>query len=142
MPEMNLDVFKEIFSRAPFVVDLGIQPDSVAQDGCVTSLVIEPRFLQQNGFVHAGVQATSADHSMGAAAYLFAAAGQSILTADFKMSLLRPAQGAKLICRAKVIKPGRQLVFVEAEVFCVTSAGQEQLTLKASATMAVVSGKA
>jgi len=133
----DLDRFKEMFRAAPFIADLGADVDAVSEDGCTTSLLVQPRFQQQNGFVHAGVQATLADHSMGMAAYLFAQSGQAVLTVEFKMSLLRAAKGERLVCRAKVLKPGKQFVFTEAEVFCIAN-GKEQMTLKASATMAVV----
>ncbi|HYM34330.1 MAG TPA: PaaI family thioesterase [Steroidobacteraceae bacterium] len=138
----NLDAaeLQQVFDRAPFIRDLGVTLESIAVGECVTALIVQPRFLQQNGFVHAGVQASLADHSMGAVAYSVAQAGQRVLTVEFKMSLLRAAQGEKLICRAKVLKPGKQFTFTEAEVFCVAS-GAEQLTMKASATMAVVSAE-
>jgi len=128
---------EEVFNRAPFVNDLGIKPLSLANGECVATLKIEPRLQQQNGFVHAGVQATLADHSMGAAAYSIAPIGNTVLTVEFKMSILRPAQGERLVCRAKVLKAGKQFTFVEADVFSVAS-DKETLTMKASATMAVI----
>jgi uncharacterized protein (TIGR00369 family) len=138
MSAMSVETFREVFRSAPFMNDLGVELLSVAEGACETSLIVQPRFLQQNGFVHAGVQASLADHSMGAVAYSVAKPGQHVLTVEFKMSLLRAAKGEKLICRAKVLKPGKQFTFTEAEVFCV-SGGAEQLTLKASATMGVIS---
>jgi len=42
--------------------------DSVADGECHSSLKIDQRHFQQDGFVHAGVQATMADHTAGAAA--------------------------------------------------------------------------
>ena len=46
--------------------------------------------------------------------------GQPALTAEYKLNLLSPAVGERLICRARVIKPGRQVAVVAADVFCVT----------------------
>ena len=67
--------------------------------------------------------------------------GHWILTAEFKTSLLRPAQGESLECLAHVIKPGRQVMFTEAEVYAI-AAGERKLVAKASATMMVVKSKA
>ena len=62
-------------------------------------------------------------------------------TAELKTSLLRPARCDRLVCRAHVLKPGRQLIFTEANVRCL--AGDEShLVSKASATMAVTAPKA
>ncbi len=137
MSATDLATLKELFRRAPFIADLGLELDSIGAGECVTVLKVEQRHLQQNGFVHAGVQATMADHTAGAAASTLAAAGYYIVTAEFKLSLVRAAKGERLICRSKVLKPGKQFTFAESEVFCVSS-GEERLVAKASATLAVV----
>jgi uncharacterized protein (TIGR00369 family) len=95
------------------------------------------RHLQQDGFVHAGVQATIADHTAGAAAATLAASGHYVLTAEFKISLLRAAKGSHLTCVAKVLKAGNSLTVVESEVFCGTP-GDTRLVSKATVTLAVV----
>ena len=59
-----------------------------------------------------------------------------ILTAELKTSLLRAAKGDRLVCEGRVLKPGRNLSFTEAEVWA-ESNGQRTLVMKASATMAV-----
>lgn len=137
MRDTDLDTMKERFRRAPFVADVGLELESLGAGECVTCLDIEPRHLQQNGFVHAGVQATMADHSAGAAAFTCVAAGDSVVTVEFKLSLLRAARGERLVCRSRVLKSGTQLCFAESEVYCVSS-GEERLVAKASATLAVV----
>jgi uncharacterized protein (TIGR00369 family) len=129
---------REIFRAAPFVADLGLELESVGAGECETVLQIAPRHLQQNGLIHAGVQATMADHTAGAAAFSQVQAGCYVLTAEIKISYLRAAKGEQLRCRSRVLKPGKQFTFVESEVFCI-SAGKEILVSKASATMAVVS---
>jgi uncharacterized protein (TIGR00369 family) len=141
MAEPTLEQLKAIFKRAPFIADLGIELESLGAGECTTSLTLQQRHLQQDGFVHAGVQATMADHTAGAAASTLAAEGRLVLTAEFGVKLLRAARGERLVCRAKVLKPGSQLVFVESEVFVVT-AEREVLAAKASATMVVVEPRA
>jgi uncharacterized protein (TIGR00369 family) len=137
MTDIDHSIFKELFRSAPFIVELGLKLESFGAGECVTSLNLEQRHLQQNGFVHTGVQATMADHTAGAAAGTLAEEGHHVMTVEFKISLLRAAKGEHLVCRAKVIKPGRKFSFVESEVFCM-SLGEERLVSKASATMAIL----
>lgn len=138
MPQFDLETARKVFRAAPFVADVGIEPTLVAEGECCTQLQLQPRHLQHGGQVHAGVITTMADHSAGAAAFTLAPQGASVVTADLRVSLLRAAKGEQLLCRATVIKPGRQIMFTEAEVHCVTG-GQSQLVAKFAATMAVVS---
>ena len=96
-----------------------------------------PRHLQQNGFIHAGVQTTLADHAAGGAAATVLVDGSTVLTLEFKVNLLRPARSERLLCRAEVLKAGRQATVVESEVFGYEN-GERRLYSKASVTMAVV----
>jgi uncharacterized protein (TIGR00369 family) len=138
---IDLDTLRGFFRSSPFMVDLGVEPTAV-QDGQVhTMLPIVPRFMQHTGQVHAGVMATLADHTMGAAAQSMAAVGHLAITAELKTSMLRPGKGERLVCEGRVIKPGRNISFTEAEVYA-ESAGQRTLVMKASATMAMVAAKA
>lgn len=136
----TVDEARAFFRRAPFVADLGIEVDAIGEGECTTSLAIAPRFLQHSGQVHAGVLTTLADHTAGAAAQTLAPDASFVATAELKISLLRPAKGERLVCRARVLKPGKQMSFVEAEVHAVAG-GDESLVAKASATMAMVSAK-
>lgn len=132
----DLDTARSFFGSAPFMVDLGIEPVAIGAGTVSTELVVAPRHLQHTGLVHAGVMATMADHTMGAAAQTMAPEGFWILTAELKTSLLRAAKCERLICEARVIKPGRTVTFTEAEVWAVNGA-ERTLVVKASATMAV-----
>ena len=138
MSHTDIAKLKELFRQAPFIADLGVELEELGPGECVTSLAVEPRHLQQNGFVHAGVLAAMADHSAGTAAFTLVGKGGSVVTAEFKLSLLRAARGERLRCRSKVLKPGRHFSFAESEVYCAGS-GEERLVAKASATLVVAS---
>ena len=142
--QIDLPTVRGFFQAAPFMVDLGVEPVAVAAGRVTTVLPIEPRHFQHTGQVHAGAMATMADHTMGAAAQTQAPDGHWVVTAELKTSLLRPAQGERLVCEAVVIKAGLRLSFTEAEVYSESSAelrGQRKLVMKASATMALVAKK-
>jgi len=134
---VNLEQLRAFFASAPFMADLGIEPFDCGEGRVATRLVLAPRHLQHTGVVHAGVMGAIADHTMGAAAQTMAAAGHWVLTAEFKTSLLRAGRGQRLECIGTVIKPGRQVMFTEAEVHAIDGA-QRTVVAKASATMAVV----
>jgi uncharacterized protein (TIGR00369 family) len=132
----DLSAMQDFFRQSPFMVDLGVEPVSVAAGQVVAVLQIEPRHLQHTGQVHAGVMAALVDHCMGSAAQTLAPEGRWALTAELKTSQLRAAKGQRLVCEARVLKAGRNLSFTEAEVHA-ESAGQRTLVMKASATMAL-----
>ncbi len=134
---LDLPALRAFIHRSPFMVDLGVEPLSVGEGRVATALPITPRLMQHTGQVHAGVMASLADHSMGSAAQTLAPAGRWAVTAELKTSQLRPARGARLVCEAVVLKPGRTLTFTEAEVYA-EGEGQRTLVMKASATMALV----
>lgn len=134
---MNIEEIRRIFHNAPFIAELGIELACAGDGQCETTLEIRPQHLQQDGFVHAGVQSTMADHTAGAAAGTLIGPSEIVLTAEFKINLLRPARGDRLICRATVIKPGGTLMVVESAVFCVLDS-TETLVSRLMGTMAVL----
>ena len=81
---------------------------------------------QQHGFVHGGVVGMIADSAAGYAAMTLVAADASVLTVEYKMNLVAPADGDKLIARGNVVRPGRTLIVTQAEVFAVKD-GKETL---------------
>ena len=75
-----------------------------------------PDLTQQNGFLHAGLIATIADSACGYAAYSLMPPGSEVLSVEFKVNLLRPAKGSSFTARAEVIKAGKTLTVVNANV--------------------------
>lgn len=134
---MDYQKIREIFDQANFVKDLGIQIHEIRPEECETHLDITSRHLQQTGVVHAGVIATLADHTAGGAAGTVLKENEFILTVEFKINLLRPADARKLKCISKIIKSGRTLIFAESEVFAYKNQ-KETLVSKAMVTLAVL----
>lgn len=132
------EAVEAIFRDSAFVSGLGIELKDLGPGWCESELAVTERHLQQDGYVHAGVQATIADHTAGGAAGTLAKAGEMVLTVEFKINLLRPAVGERLRCRAAVLKPGKTIVVAESEVFASRDGG-EKLTAKATVTLALVS---
>ncbi len=72
---------------------------------------------QQHGFIHGGVVGMIADSAAGYAAMTLVPNDASVLTVEYKMNLVAPAHGEKLVARGRVVRPGRTLIVTQAEVF-------------------------
>jgi uncharacterized protein (TIGR00369 family) len=84
---------------------------------------------QQNGYLHAGIITTIADSACGYAAFTLMPPGAGVLSVEFKVNLLRPAKGDSFVARAEVIKAGKTLTVVRADVFALS---EEDRTLIAT----------
>ncbi|MEQ1596149.1 MAG: PaaI family thioesterase [Casimicrobium sp.] len=85
-----------------------------------------PELSQQNGFFHAGIVSTLIDTAGGCAGATLMPPGSGVLTVEFKVNLLAPADGEKLRARGEVVKSGRTLTITQGKVF-VTKDGKETL---------------
>ena len=95
LPTTQFEEASRVFYASPFAKDLGLVLERLAVGECETSLKLLPRHMQQDGFVHAGVQAAVADHTSGGAAATLLAVGKIVLSIEFKINLLRPAKGER-----------------------------------------------
>jgi uncharacterized protein (TIGR00369 family) len=102
-------------------------------------LPVRADLAQQHGYVHGGVVGMIADSAGGYAAFTLMPADASVLTVEYKINMLAPATGEKLVARGAVLKPGRTLSIVRADVFGVTG-GQERLVATMQQTLMVMHG--
>lgn len=119
----------ESFAAQSIMQTIGAQLIRVAPGLVEISLPYRKDLTQQDGFLHAGIVTTIADSAAGYAAFSLMPEGARVLSVEFKVNLLRPASGDSFLARAEVIKPGKTLIVVRADVFGLT--GDEQ-TLVAS----------
>ena len=85
-----------------------------------------PEITQQHGFIHGGVVGMIADSAAGYAANTLTPADTSVLTVEYKMNLVAPADGQRLVARGEVVRPGRTLIVTRADVYAIRD---EQWTL-------------
>jgi uncharacterized protein (TIGR00369 family) len=129
---------RSIIDRAAFIRDLGVTLVALTPGECETLLPVQPRFLQQDEVIHAGVQATLADHTAGAAAASLVGDDETVLTVEFKINLLRPAVGKALRARAEVLRAGRTIIVAEATVETQDEKDGWRPVAKSMVTLAVV----
>jgi uncharacterized protein (TIGR00369 family) len=128
-------LIRENVERQGFMKLVGAELGELSRGSCTIAVDRRSELLQQHGFFHGGVTAFLVDNATTIAAAT--SRGQGALTAEYKLNLLSPATGERMICRARVIKPGRQVAVVAADVFCVTD-GVEKHTATALASIAML----
>ena len=84
---------------------------------------------QQHGFGHAALTFGLGDSAAGYAALSVMPPEAEVLTSEMKIHLLAPGQGDYLRATGKVIKPGRRLVIVQAEVHAISGKTATQIAL-------------
>jgi uncharacterized protein (TIGR00369 family) len=137
MTDGNRSLVERIFQDAPFVHSLGIELTSFGPGWCETKLNVTPALQQQHGFVHGGVLMSLADHTCGGAAASTVPDGKDIIAIENKVSFLRPATAPVLICRAEVLRTGKNIIFVEGAVM-VERPERRVIVAKASGTVAII----
>lgn len=95
---------------------------------------------QQHGYVHGGVVGMIADSAAGYAAMTLVPETASVLTVEYKMNLMAPAAGEKLVARGEVVRSGRTLIVTRAEVRSLGD-GRETLCALMQQTIMVMAGR-
>ena len=133
-PSFAQDVERS-FARQAIMNLIGAKLSLIEPGVIEITLPYRADLTQQRGFLHAGVVATIADSACGYAAYSLMPAGSEVLSVEFKVNLLRPAQGESFVARAEVIKAGRTLTVVRADVFGIDGNGKRELVATMQGTM-------
>lgn len=113
---------------------LGAKLTRVKKGFCEIQVPYNAQLTQQHEYFHAGVIGTIADTAGGYAAYSVMDANTNVLTVEFKLNLLSPAKGEKLIARSTVIKAGKTLTVCNSNVFIKTGK-KEKLCATATITL-------
>jgi uncharacterized protein (TIGR00369 family) len=110
---------RDSFARQAAMRLIGARLTQVEPGRSVIELAVRDDLTQQHGFVHGGVVGMIADSAGGYAAFTLMPADASVLTVEYKINMLAPAAGDLLIAIGEVLKPGRSVSIVRADVFAV-----------------------
>lgn len=113
--------------KQAFLALIGAELNAIHRGYAEFSLPFRPELSQQHGYLHAGVITTIADVAAGYAAYTMMPPGSEVLSVEFKVNLLRPGVGERFVARARVVKPGRTLSVVQADVFSIAHGAEKQI---------------
>jgi uncharacterized protein (TIGR00369 family) len=128
---------RESFARQSFMSTLGAHITHVEAGAVEIELPYDPRLTQQNGFLHAGAVAAVLDSACGYAAHTLMDSGVDVLTVEYKIDLLRPASGDRVLARGRVLRSGRTLTVCRGEAV-VVGAGEERLIASMASTLIAV----
>lgn len=134
---------RESFARQRVMETMGATLLRVAAGEVEIALPFSEALTQQHGFLHAGVVTTIVDSACGYAALSLMPAGVGVLTIEFKLNLLAPAAGTRMIARGRVTKPGRTITVCSGDVVALQDAqdaadGQEKLVATMVATVMTI----
>lgn len=107
---------RESFSRQGLMKHLGAELVELKPGHVTIRAPFRPELTQQHGYFHAGVSGAIADSACGYAAYTLMPSEGSVLTVEYKLNLLAPADGEELTARARVIRSGKTLTICTADV--------------------------
>jgi uncharacterized protein (TIGR00369 family) len=117
------------FDRQSLMATLGARLVSVTPGNCVISAPIAAHVLQQHGAAHAALAFALGDSAAGYAALGQMPEGAEVMTVEMKINLLAPAVGDLLQAEGRVIRSGRRLSVVTAEVFALTATTRKPVAL-------------
>ncbi len=120
---------RQSFAAQAMMKTLGASLVRVAPGEVEIAAPILPGSRQQHGYAHAGLTFAIGDSAAGYAALSTMPEDREVLTAEMKISLLAPGAGDGLIARGRVIRPGRRLVVVQADVFAVRDGAETHIAL-------------
>ena len=131
---------RDSFARQGAMALIGAALADVAPGYCAIALEPRPEVSQQHGYVHAGILATLVDSAGGYAAFTLFGQDCSILTVEYKLNVLAPARGERIVAEGFVVKPGRTLAITRGEVHA-EKAGKRTLVAIMQQTLMVMRGK-
>ena len=139
--EGHQERIRSSFARQGLMKTIGATLEHVSSG--VVEIAMRPTGAtsQQHGFTHAGAVAAIADSAAGYAALSLMPAGTGVLTTEFKINLVAPAAGDRIIARGRVVKAGRTLTLAQTEVFA-EAGGEKKLIALLTATMMTVADRA
>ncbi|WP_420404152.1 PaaI family thioesterase [Nisaea sp.] len=132
---------RDSFGRQKVMHTLGIIIADLSPGRIVLEMAHSDALTQQHGFVHAGIVSTALDSACGYAAFSLMPAEAAVLTVEFKINLLNPADGERFRFQAEVVKPGRTLTICEARAHALKG-GTEKLVATMTGTLMALFGRA
>lgn len=138
-PEVQARI-RASFERQGLMRHLGARIAHVAPGRVHIVLPSRPEVTQQHGYVHAGATSAIADSAGGYAAFTVFPENTAVLTVEYKLNLLAPAEGDHLEAVGTVLKSGRTLTVCRLEVYGVQGS-QRALVATGQQTLIRVDGR-
>jgi uncharacterized protein (TIGR00369 family) len=128
---------RESFAKQIVMATFGASLARVAPGEIEIVLPSRAELAQQHGFMHAGVLATILDSACGYAAFTLMPADAAVLSVEFKINLLAPAAGERVVARGRVVRAGRNLSVCQADAFAIESGAETHVATMVGTMMCV-----
>jgi uncharacterized protein (TIGR00369 family) len=128
---------RQSFAKQTVMATLGAALSRVAPGEIDIELPNRPALAQQHGFLHAGILATILDSACGYAAFTLMPADAAVLSVEFKINLLAPADGERFVARGRVIRSGRNVSVCQADAFAISPDGEKHVATMVGTMMCV-----
>ena len=106
----------EKLNALPFAKLVGMQLVDIRPNEAVIEIEMRDDLRQPNGVLHGGVTATLIDTAMAFAVRTYLTDTEPTATIDLTVHYLRPHVTGKASCTARVVRPGKRIFTVSAEV--------------------------
>jgi len=113
---------RELLSEGLFTRAYGFQLHSIGDGECAITVPFQRAFERPGGMVSGQVFMAAADVAMWLAIMTRLGMGETAVTVEMKTNFLNGARQEDFLCRAKILKLGKRLIYGVAE--CVGSQGR------------------
>lgn len=131
---------RESFARQPFMATLGAELGAVAPGRVEVVLPYGAGVTQQHGFFHGGSIGAIADTAGGYAAFSLFPPGSTVLTVEYKINIMAPGKGERLVAVGEVTRTGRTLTVARVDVWAESGAARTHCAT-ATQTLICLHGK-
>jgi uncharacterized protein (TIGR00369 family) len=114
--ESMLEKAQAVFGEVPYIKLLGMELVELKPGEAVLRLKMRGELRQPHGVMHGGATASVIDTATAFAVISVLEAGEKATTVDLTVHYLRPVFDGEIVCTAKVVRAGRRLLTVSAEV--------------------------
>ena len=115
-PEVRRQFAKDKLNNLPFAKLLGMRLVNISPNEAVVEIEMRADLQQPSGVLHGGVTATLIDTAMAFAVRTYLTDTEPTATIDLTIHYLRPHLEGKAICTARVVRPGKRIFTVSADV--------------------------
>lgn len=115
--ESQKQLARDVFAKVPYLKLIGMELVDLRMDEAVVKLQMRDELRQPHGLLHGGATASVIDTTMAFAVVTRLAEDETASTVDLNVYYLRPVTEGSIVCTAKIVKAGKRLLTVSAEIF-------------------------
>ena len=128
-----LIIGRQVLAGQPISRLFGAEVTEFSAERVEITVPITEQVEQQHGTVHGGVISYAADNALTFAGG--SVLGPAVVSSEFKINFLKPAQGVRLLARASVLYAGKSQAVCRCDVLSVSADGTETLCAAAQGTI-------